>query len=66
MVGYWQLVALTLSIFGGLAAGIGLKDGQVGLDVATAILAVLLVIHGTLKLCAFRDRGCGCHRKQAS
>lgn len=64
MVGYWQLVALTLSVFGGLAAGFSLKDGQVGLDVATAILALLLVIQGALKLWANRDRGCGCHREQ--
>lgn len=55
---YWRLAALMLSILGGLVVGFGSRDAQLGLDVGTAILAILLVFHGTLRIQATLSKRC--------
>jgi hypothetical protein len=47
---YWRFVALVISFINGLGAGFGTRDAEFGLEVGTAILAVLLVIQATLVL----------------
>jgi hypothetical protein len=45
----WRLAALFLSVFGGIGAGVKSKNAQLGLDVGTGMLAILLVLQGSLK-----------------
>jgi hypothetical protein len=45
----WRLAALFLSILGGIGAGAKSKNAQLGLDVGTGMLAILLVLQGSLK-----------------
>jgi hypothetical protein len=47
---YWRLIALVISLINGLGAGFGTRNAEFGLEVGTAILAVLLVIQATLVL----------------
>lgn len=45
---YWRLAALFLSILRGMGTGVGSKNARLGLDVGTAMLAILLVLQGSL------------------
>jgi hypothetical protein len=50
MAFYWRIIALVLSLVIGVGAGLGTRDVEFGLEVGTAVLAVLLVIQATLAL----------------
>lgn len=51
----WRLVALFVSMLGGLGAGFGSKNAQLGLDVGTAMLAIFMVLQGSLILVESRN-----------
>jgi hypothetical protein len=53
---YWRLAALFLSILGGIGTGVGSKNAQLGLDVGTAMLALFLVLRGSLNSTGSQDQ----------
>ena len=55
-VSHWRLAGLFLSILGGLGTGVGSKNAQLGLDVGTAMLAIFLVLQGSLSSTGSQDQ----------
>jgi hypothetical protein len=53
---HWRLAALFLSVLGGIGTGVGSKNAQLGLDVGTTMLALFLVLRGSLNSTGFQDQ----------